>query len=474
MRNKNRLREEINLPIGKRLESLMSVKKITNQQLAEMIGMSEQTVTRIKRGEADITVSLVETLARALGVSRDVLLGTGTTPTDEVPAVGSSGDDYSIFRGLRKVSDTFLSITPETLSGCDEKILLCDVLPKEIERVCGLDTTLYKTAGSIGKGNRAEVPWIATFYTKLTTSAQHGVYIVLLYKADMSGVYLTLNQGITKYEDIFKRKKGRIEAAKMARRLQTAVPKPDGFSRDAIDLVANGHFGRGYEAACIFQRRYDFADPLPSNSEFAQHFNELLRAYESVIDIIGQRTADDYILYELAAADDDTILDESEDADVSTDDLRSAAATEASVQLELPGYNPDDVHPEKKPELVTTKSGRKIHPRKASVVLAAVGREIHNGCELCGKKPFISAKTKLPYYECHHLVPLSRHPQFEVSLDVVANVSVLCPECHRMLHHGLGEVKREALTKLYNKHSNDLNRSGIHITLEELSKMYGC
>ena len=474
MRNKDSIREEINLPIGKRLESLMSAKKITNQQLAEMIGMSEQTVTRIKRGEADITVSLVETLARALGVSRDVLLGTGTTPTDEVPAIGSSEDDYSIFRGLRKVSDTFLSITPETLSGCDEKILLCDVLPREIERVCGLDTMLYKTAGSIGKGNRAEVPWISTFYRPLTESAKKGIYIVLLFRADMSGVYLTLSQGISLFEDVFKRKKGRIKASNMARRLQAEIPKPNGFSRDAIDLAATGHFGKGYEAATIFQKRYDFADPLPNNEQFAEHFGELLRAYESAIAIIGDRTAEEFVRYELAAADDDTILDESEDADVSTDDLRSAAATEANVQLELPGYNPDDVHPEKKPELVTTKSGRKIHPRKASVVLAAVGREIHNGCELCGKKPFISAKTKLPYYECHHLVPLSRHPQFEVSLDVVANVSVLCPECHRMLHHGLGEVKREALTKLYNKHSNDLNRSGIHITLEELSKMYGC
>lgn len=287
--------------------------------------------------------------------------------------------------------------------------MICNILPREIEEVCGIDTTSYLTTGSIGKGQLSSVPWIATFFKPLTTSAKKGIYLVLLFKADMSGIYLTLNQGIMTYEDLFKGKKGRDEANKMAKRLQRAVPKPEGFSKDSIDLVSTGHLGKGYEAACIFQKYYDFSDPLPSNEEFSHHFSELLRAYESVIENIGKRTADEFILYELAFADEDTILNEDEDADISTDDLRSVAAAQADAPLVLPEFNSDDVRPEEKAALITMKGGRKIYPRKESVVLSAIAREINNGCELCGRIPFISAKTLLPYYECHHLVPLSQH-----------------------------------------------------------------
>lgn len=150
------------------------------------------------------------------------------------------------------------------------------------------------------------------------------------------------------------------------------------------------------------------------------------------------------------------------------------AAAEADAPLVLPEFNPDDFHPVEKAELITSKGGRKIYPRKKSVVLTAIAREINNGCEFCGKVPFVSAKTLLPYYECHHLVPLSRHKQFDVSLDVPANVCVLCPEHHRMLHHGIKDVKREALTKLYDKHKDSLKKSGIDISFEKLLKMYGC
>lgn len=469
------VRKEINLPIAKRLESLMNDKRISNKDLAKMIGMSEQTVTRIKRGEADITVSLVEILARALGVSRDTLLNTGATPpTYEVSQKGTSKKDYSIFEGLSKVAETYRNITRETFAGCEEGKMICNILPRKIEEVCGIDTTSYLTTGSIGIGQRSDVPWIATFYKPLTTSATKGVYIVLLYKADMSGIYLTLNQGITIFEKLFKGKKGRIEANKMARRLQRTVPKPDGFSKGSIGLMSDGHLGKGYEAACIFQRYYDFSDPLPSNEEFSLHFNELLRAYESVIDNIGKRTADEFIFYELAFADEDTVVDENEDADISTDDLRSVSAAEAEDPLELPEFNSDDIHPEKKADLIITKGGRKIYPRKKSVALAAIAREKDRGCEYCGKVPFISAKTLLPYYECHHLVALSRHGLFNVSLDVPSNVCVLCPEHHRLLHHGIKDAKREVLSKLYDKHKDDLTKSGIDITEDKLLKMYGC
>ena len=62
-------------------------------------------------------------------------------------------------------------------------------------------------AGSCGIGQKTDFPWVAIFNKNITSSAKRGLYIVYLYKKDMSGFYLTLNQGITYFADTFKRKK---------------------------------------------------------------------------------------------------------------------------------------------------------------------------------------------------------------------------------------------------------------------------
>ena len=46
-----------------------------------------------------------------------------------------------------------------------------------------------------GDGNLANVPWIAFVDERETENVLGDVYCVLLFKADMSGVYLTVNQG---------------------------------------------------------------------------------------------------------------------------------------------------------------------------------------------------------------------------------------------------------------------------------------
>jgi hypothetical protein len=53
----------------------------------------------------------------------------------------------------------------------------------------------YKIHSSCGQGKRAEIPWVAVFYKDLSESAQKGYYIVYLFRADGTGVYLSLNQG---------------------------------------------------------------------------------------------------------------------------------------------------------------------------------------------------------------------------------------------------------------------------------------
>lgn len=46
-------------------------------------------------------------------------------------------------------------------------------------------------------GKWTDVPWTAVFDTRITSSAQKGVYIANLLNKDTKGLFLTLNQGTT-------------------------------------------------------------------------------------------------------------------------------------------------------------------------------------------------------------------------------------------------------------------------------------
>ena len=74
--------------------------------------------------------------------------------------------------------------------------------------------------------------------------------------------------------------------------------------------------------------------------------------------------------------------------------------------------------------------------------------------------------------EAHHLIPMNAQDIFENSLDVLGNVSSLCPICHKMIHHGDEESKNKIIEKLFMEKEKDLKKSGLDITLEKLQNLY--
>jgi len=55
----------------------------------------------------------------------------------------------------------------------------------------------YIVEGSAGQGQWARSPWVAIFDPLITDTAQRGYYPVYLFREDFSGLYLSLNQGVT-------------------------------------------------------------------------------------------------------------------------------------------------------------------------------------------------------------------------------------------------------------------------------------
>jgi 5-methylcytosine-specific restriction protein B len=142
-----------------------------------------------------------------------------------------------------------------------------------------------KVVPSAGKGNWANVPWISMLDPRETDTTQRGVYVVYLFRGDMSGLYLTLNQGVTELKDLPAPAQTK-EMKKRAEAIRTRIPElaADGFALDSeIELRSATPLGAKYEPSTIAHKFYA-AEDLPPAEELAADFHAVLDAYGSYVD----------------------------------------------------------------------------------------------------------------------------------------------------------------------------------------------
>jgi len=97
------------------------------------------------------------------------------------------------------------------------------------------------------------------------------------------------------------------------------------------------------------------------------------------------------------------------------------------------------VHPKK-----TVGSPQTTFERRPDV-MAWVLRQARGKCECCGRNaPFRRATNGTPYLELHHAIQLAAGGP-----DTVENAVAVCPNCHRLLHHGKESVQK--LRQLYQR-----------------------
>jgi 5-methylcytosine-specific restriction enzyme A len=87
-------------------------------------------------------------------------------------------------------------------------------------------------------------------------------------------------------------------------------------------------------------------------------------------------------------------------------------------------------------------------------------------------KHFISKFNGKNYIEAHHLIPMQYQELFDCSLDIHANIVSICLVCHKKIHYGLFEDKKELLDKLFLSRRERLIKSGINISLDEIYSYY--
>ena len=166
--------------------------------------------------------------------------------------------------------------------------IITSQLPTEISTIFPMRADLL-VAGSCGIGQKTDFPWVAIFNKNITSSAKRGLYVVYLFKKDMSGFYLSLNQGITYFADTFKRKKYEY-ARKVANYFKDEIGDSY-FSKSDIDLGGTtGTLGLGYQETNIISKYY--AKDSFTEGELKQDLNRMINIYDELVGVLGEDNYD--------------------------------------------------------------------------------------------------------------------------------------------------------------------------------------
>ena len=147
-----------------------------------------------------------------------------------------------------------------------------------------------KVKKSIGMGNWATIPWISFLDNRETGTTQDGMYVVILFRADMSGFYICLSHGVTKPKEKF----GKKGAYDFFRKLKNKFLKDyEGEIADIreeenkklkMDLKSDVTLAKDYEAGTLIHSFIDKNLTQEQNLKLIHLIKEYLLKYKQYID----------------------------------------------------------------------------------------------------------------------------------------------------------------------------------------------
>jgi 5-methylcytosine-specific restriction protein A len=320
---------------------------------------------------------------------------------------------------------------------------LVEDIPKELKTQAKL-TSDFIIEGSIGAGNIAEIPWVGVFDKDITETAQTGYYIVFLFKSNMSGFYLSLNQGWTQYKDRYDDlKEAKLEIKKSAEKAQTILRTTLDFDIGPIELGAMGDLGKGYELGNICSVYYAI-DSVIDDDDIVNSLRSLMAVYRELKGLVG---TDIFNIKSVASEE---------------DYQEQAQSTDGKSIPEGPIKKPEN-------SLSRSNASWSRDPGIAKVALEKAGY-------LClvdtSHTTFTSKANGKQFVEAHHLVPMEHQGKFDYSLDVPENIVALCPICHRKIHLATAEEMINMLKMLIEERKEGLEHRGIEISYRQLEDFY--
>ncbi len=193
---------------------------------------------------------------------------------------------------FQKVLDTYLTEknTKVDQNSKSHQLLVVD-LRKALNEIIKRSDIYVK--GTEGIGNRTDYPWVCLMNRKLTESPQESIYIAYLFQRNMKGFYITLNQGITFFENNYKKDKYDY-AEKVANYFKNEIDEPN-FSKAPIQLGGvRGDKGYGYEKTTIISKYYQ--SQKFNEAELISDLSEMLKLYDEVANLMYPKTYEQSVL----------------------------------------------------------------------------------------------------------------------------------------------------------------------------------
>ena len=198
-----------------------------------------------------------------------------------------------IYRLMDNYSNVYLQVTRNEDYKNNFRDLIRNDIPDLLKRCSGLEEPPYKIKGNYGGKPRWTIcPWISVFDTRITSSAQKGVYIVYLLNKDKKVLYLTLNQGTTEFlKSPSDEKKAFTGIAKhIPEEVKNRIKSSASYIREQIknstfeydDEIDTGV--EGYDAGTIFYKKYTL-DTLPEGEVIINDLLEMVGLYAQYYDL---------------------------------------------------------------------------------------------------------------------------------------------------------------------------------------------
>lgn len=291
---------------------------------------------------------------------------------------------------LDRVLSDYLTARRQNFAGHDLAYFIRHECPEQISRAIGVNDRLM-LKGSAGQGTWTYGPWIGIFDRLVTTSAQRGYYPVYLFREDMEGVYLSLNQGITEAKAFYKGSARTALNARSANFRAMLGEQLSGFPELEIDLASSSTSSDTafYEAGNICATFYP-AMQLPREDQLVADLHAMLQLYEALVSEV--------------------------------------------TNLEASTIQEDDVPPKLEYEDASQFRLHKRIERNAKLV-RQVKNALGYSCQVCSINfGELYGEIGKDYIEAHHLTPLASLKGQKIAMRPKKDFAVLCANCHRMIH----------------------------------------
>lgn len=130
-----------------------------------------------------------------------------------------------------------------------------------------------------------------------------------------------------------------------------------------------------------------------------------------------------------------------------------------------------------KPNIDNTNQSSKSQNYNRDPKIGVIARRIANyNCQINSSHITFKNIQNNNYVEIHHIIPISLQKHYwsslSINIDCLENVIALCPNCHRSIHLGNSNTKKQILKNVYNLKKEKLKEIGIDISYEQLLKFY--